>query len=118
MTFDDGILKVCGVTNTAESGDKPKYELTEKARFYFSFDVLGIQRYFTALEAKAELSHVVNIPGWNELDPRDIVVLEDDKQYRLAMVQPMKDDNGLRITKLSLERISECYEFAEDQTNP
>ncbi len=112
MTFDDGILRVCEITNVAENGDLPREGLQETASFYFGYDVLGINRYYTALNAKVNLSHVVNIPGWNEFDPRSIVVMEDGRQYRISMAQPMTDENGLRITKLSLERITN--EFSDE----
>lgn len=99
--------------NTAANGQKPVYTLSERASYHFGFDTLGINRYFTALNAKKQIEAVVNIPDWNEIDSRDVIVLEDGRQYRLAMVQPQLDEDGLRITKLSLERINEEYEFAE-----
>lgn len=111
MTFDDGILKVCSVVNSAANGQKPVYKLSERQSFYFSYDILGINRYFTALNSKMRIDAVVNIPEWHEIDSRDVVVLEDDRQYRLTLIQPQLDIDGLRITKLSLERIDENYEF-------
>lgn len=116
MTFDDGILKVCEVVNSAANGQKPKYTLSERARYYFSYDNLGINRYFTALNAKKQIEAVVNIPEWHEIDSRDVIVLEDGRQFRLAMVQPQFDYDNLRITKLSLERINENYEFTADDS--
>ena len=116
MTYDDGILKVCEIVNTAENGSKPVYSLSETARYYFGFDIVGFNRYYTALSAKVQIAHVVNIPGWDVISPLSVIVLEDGTQYRLSQVQPMLDDSGLRMTKLSLERITENYEFAEDQT--
>ena len=113
MTFDDGIVSIYQLVNTAGNGEKPKYKLALKERFYFGFDTLGITRYYTALQAKVQLSHVINIPGWGEVDPTDIAVLEDGKQYRLPLIQPQLDDDNLRITKLSLERITQEYEFSE-----
>lgn len=111
MTFDDGILTVYSVQNTAENGAKPKYEPVQKEQFYFGFDVLGFSRFYTAKEAHTQLSHVVNIPGWPDLDTNDIVTLESDFYYSLAQIQPMWDDDGLKFTKLSLERITNEYSF-------
>lgn len=106
MTFDDGILKVCEITNTSDNGDMPVHTLVEVARYHFAYDVLGINRYYTALNAKVHLSHVVNISGWNTIDPRSVIVMEDGTKYKLSLVQPMLDNDGLRMTKLSLERIT------------
>ena len=114
MTFDDGILKIYTVQNTAANGNKPVKGLVLKQKFYFGFDVLGYNRYYTALQAKEQIEFVVNIPGWEELDPLDVVVLEDGKPYRMSLIQPMHDDMGLRITKLSLVRISENYDIPSE----
>lgn len=114
MTFDDGIIKIYQLVNVAGDFEKPLYKLRKKESYYFGFDVLGINRYYTALQAKVQLSHVVNIPGWGEVDPTDIAVLEDGEQYRLPFIQPQMDDNNLRMTKLSLERINQRYEYADE----
>lgn len=112
MTFDDGIIILCSVENIAEPGDRPVTGLSEKERFYFSFDTLGINRYYTAMQNNQQIEAVVNIPGWGGVEATDICVLESGKQYRIAMIQAMTDDNGLKITKLSLERLGEEYEYA------
>ena len=112
MTFDDGIVRIYELKNVADNGDKPKYKLSPKESFYFGFDVLGLTRYYTALSAKTELAHVINVPGWGSISPQDIAVMEDGAQYRIPFIQPVLDDNNLRITRLSLERILEDYDFA------
>lgn len=117
MTFDDGILTIYTVENIAENGAKPRKGLVLRNRFFFGFDVLGVNRYYTALEAKIQLSHVVNIPGWGGVSPLDIAVMEDGTQYRVQMIQPQLDENGLRITKLSLERIVQEYDIPTEITD-
>lgn len=104
MTFDDGILTIKSRSNTANNGMMPVYTYVTKASYYFSFDYLGYKRYFEALKAQTQLEHVVNISDWIDVDINDICVLEDDIRYRIAQVQRQWDD-GLKITKLSLERI-------------
>lgn len=111
MTFDDGILSIYKTVNTAEVGMKPKLELELKDRHYFGFDNIGITRYYTALQANQQISSVVNIPDWGDISVLDICVLEDGQQYKIAMRQPTMDEDGLRITKLSLERVDEEYAF-------
>lgn len=110
MTFDDGILTIYETVNAAPPGEKPIMRLEEKERFYFGYDTLGINRYYTALQAQQRIEAVVNVPGWNNIQAEDICGIEDGKQYRVVMVQPMKDENNLKITRLSLERIGESYE--------
>ena len=110
MTFDDGILTIYEGTNSAEPGTKPVPALAEKSKHYFEFDTLGITRYYTALQADQKIAAVVDIPGWHNVRTTDICILEDGGQYTVAMVQPTTDEDGLRIMKLSLERVSQTYE--------
>lgn len=112
MTFDDGILTVYNVTNTAQAGDRPVMGLEEKAKYYFGYDRIGVTRYYLAMQANQEVSLVVNIPGWNDVKNTDIVIIQDPEplQYQVGMAQPELDENGLRIMKLTLERIGQKYE--------
>ena len=69
MTFDDGILEVYRMENTAPPGAMPKETPILKGRM------------------------------------TDIVKLDDGSGFRVLLAQKMKDDNGLQITKLTLERL-------------
>lgn len=109
MTFDDGILTIYSVENIGNPGFKPVAGLMKKESYCFGYDTLGITRYYTALQAKQQIEAVVNVPGWNDITTLDICILENGKQYKIVMVQPAFDEQGLKITKLSLERISEEY---------
>ena len=104
MTFDDGILIVKTRTNTAENGLMASYSYVEKARYFFGFDYVGYNRYYEAMKAQVQIEHVVNVPEWIDIDGADVVELEDGVMYRLAQIQRTWDD-GLKITKLSLERV-------------
>ena len=105
MTFDDGILKVYKTRNVAEKGDMPILEPVLASEHFFCFDVLGYNRYYTALQAHQNVSAVVNIPECHDISSLDLAELEGDTRYRIRLVQPMKDENGLNFTKLTLERV-------------
>lgn len=107
MTFDDGILQVYRTENTAEAGAMPRETETLLSWHYFSYDVLGFSRYYTALQANQSISAVVNIPGWHDISVLDTVTMEDGRRYLVRLCQPMKDDNGLDMTKLTLERVTD-----------
>lgn len=113
MTYDDGIVTICTVTNGANTGDMPQKVLSEKLKSYFSFNTLGIQRYYTALDAKQQIEAVINIPDWQPVQVHDIAVLESGLQYIIQTVQPGWDNNGLKNTKLSLERLGEKYDYED-----
>ena len=112
MTFDDGILTVYSVENTADHGNKPVLGLSAKDRYFYGYATLGIQRYYTALEANQQISAVVCIPGWNDVKNTDVVIMDEqpDIRYEVRLAQPELDDLGLRIMRLTLERMSQTYE--------
>ena len=112
MTFDDGILTVYNVTNTAQAGDRPVMGLEEKAKYYFGYDRIGVTRLYLAKQAAQEVSAVVNIPGWNDVKNMDVVLIPEPLPlyYQVADIQPELDENGLRIMKLTLERTGQKYE--------
>lgn len=109
MTFDDGKLRLYQTVNIAPPGKMPVDGLKIKDEYYYGYDNLGISRYFTALSHNRLIESVINIPDWPPVEYSDIVILENQLQYHIAMIQPTYDDDGLKITKLSLERISENY---------
>lgn len=120
MTFDDGVVGVYTLGNISEKGKMPKQGLTLYEEFAFGYDVLGLNRYYTALEAKQQIEAVINIPEWRRDIVTDTMVaiiadengnLEGMPQYTIRMTQPMLDEDGLRMTKLSLERINEAYDI-------
>lgn len=110
MTFDDGILTIYKTENIANPGNKPVIGLIEKNQAYFGFETIGINRYYTALQAKQQIDTLVHIWQDRGIAANDICILESGKQYRIVMVQHM-DNDGLRITKLSMERLVEEYDM-------
>lgn len=111
MTFDNGILKIYRTVNKAEPGNKPCNVLELKGRHYFGFAELGFTRVYTAMQAKQQVDAVVNVPGWNDIRALDICAMEDGQQYRIGLVQPTHDEDGLQIMKLTLQRLEENYEL-------
>ena len=112
MTFDDGILTVYNVTNTAQAGDRPRWGWRKYVYLFFGYDRIGVTRLYLAKQAAQEVSAVVNIPGWNDVKNTDVVLIPEPQplHYQVADVQPELDENGLRIMKLTLERTGQKYE--------
>lgn len=109
MTLDDGVLKVFSIENIAEKGMKPSYSLKLKSMHYFRFETVGVQRHYTAMRANSKVTELVRIWEDRSITGQDICILEDGKQYRCSFVQHMRDEEGLRMTKITLERIEEEY---------
>lgn len=114
MTFDDGILKIYSVENIAEPGMKPRHGLKFKSEHYFGFETIGIRRHYAAKQANEQITNLVRIWEDRKVSAEDICILEDGKQYRCAFVQHMEDEDGLKITKITLERINEDYVIRQD----
>lgn len=113
MTFDDGILTIYRATNTAQEGKKPVMQLTEQCRYYYHVEVIGVTRYYQALQANAKVDALVSIQGWEaDIQHNDICVLDNadgGEQFKVAVIQKWFDDRGLKVRRLTLERLGENY---------
>ena len=112
MTFDDGILTVYNVKNIAQAGDRPVMGLEEKGKYYFGYSQIGVTRYYKAMQANQDVSALVAVPGWNDIKNTDVIIIQEQKetQYQVGLVQPELDENGLRIMRITLERLGQAYE--------
>ncbi len=117
MTFDDGILNIYGIQNLAQPGDKPRVGLVLKSSHLFGFDTVGYNRYYAALKANEQIDDVVRIWRDRTITNHDICILEDNLQYKISLIQHIKDDDGLDITKLTLTRIDEKYEIIDKENS-
>lgn len=109
MTFDDGILKVYRPENTSDKGNMPNEVLVYKSSFHFSYDKLGIARYYNALKNNQRIESVVNIEFNVCVRVLDIVEMEDGSYFRIEMLQRDKDEDGLLYIKLSLQRLDDEF---------
>lgn len=116
MTFDDGIVKIYSVESSSVKGNKPTATATYKSSFHFGFDDVGIQRYYSAMSNNQLIESVINIDLDRSIRPYDIVQFEDGSLYVIDMVQHPLDEDGLRYTRLSLERAKNEYHFESEES--
>lgn len=111
MTFDDGEIRIYKITNGAASGKKPNPVLSGRPQEHcFSYGELGVTRYYTALKADQIIEDMISIPDWWWFDVNaHVAVKEDGSQFRIRMAQRTTDEEGLQITRLTLERIGDEY---------
>lgn len=114
MTFDDGIVRVYAVENIALAGMKPRHGLKFKSQHYFGFETVGITRYRSAMQTQNQISDLIHIWQDRDITAKDICILEDGRQYKCGLVQHLENEDGLRITKIELERMGEDYVISED----
>lgn len=109
MTYDDGILTLYDATNIAESGNMPVYEHVKRGDYHFQFETVGYQRYYTAMKADRLIEHIVDVPDWITVEPESTVVMEDGERYRIQFAQRTYDDDGLKMTRLTLEKVGDWH---------
>lgn len=113
MTFDDGTVKIYLVKNISKPGDVPSKGLSDPKTFYFAFQNIGITRTYEAIKANQQIDLLIATYLDRDITTNDIAVLEDGKQYIIRTIQPTKDEYGIDIMKIGLERNGETYEIVE-----
>lgn len=109
MKHDDGILTIYQLTNTRTNGLMPSFTKTEVARHFFVYRTVGYGRYFRASGVNMQVDAVCRI--WEDRSIRaDMVVVIDKETYRILQVQHLYDENNIRVTDLSLERVNDLDE--------
>lgn len=110
--FDDGIVEVYNTTNTAENGLKPKPTLSKYDQFAFGYENTGVIRYYEAKKADSQIDETIRIYQDRKIRADQVAVINGE-QFRIEQAQHTNDDDGIRITVLSLSHLNEVYEYAE-----
>lgn len=113
MLLDDGIVRVYELVNVSDPGDKPVYWLGSFSDHAFGYETVGINRYYTAMEAKRQIDELIRIHIDREIFPdthiAEILTDTGGHQFRIVQVQHLKDEDELWCSKLSLERLHNGY---------
>lgn len=110
--MDAGQLSLCTLVNTAAPGTMPKERLHEISRSYFEERVVGFSRYFTARGVNEQADLLVRCWRMPEAQAGMYAVLtmsEYDGQYRVVQAQHLLNDDGLKVTDLTLARMEDFY---------
>lgn len=117
MLLDSGVLFVCTLTNTAAPGSMPVERLTPVGKFWYGERTVGYNRLYAARGADEEVDMLVRVAHTRAARAGMYAVLGNGEQYRISAVQQIVDNgtggNGLRYTDLTLRRLEENYELAE-----
>ena len=101
---DGGIVGIYTLTNTAEPGFKPLEKLEKVAEFFFAFRTGGVTRRYAAKGANAEYDFVIRCLNTVELPTgAEYAVLEDGRQFRIDVAEPLFDEDALDLTLVRLE---------------
>ena len=108
--FDAGLVDIYTIFNTAEAGDIPKEGLIYGSSYWYEERSVGITRFYAALKMDVKIERLIRIWRVNSIDTSQICKI-DEVQYRIVQVQHVKNEDGLEVTDLSLERLGETYDI-------
>lgn len=109
MLFE-GTLKLCELRNTAEPGEMPVEKLVILSYHYYGDRVVGYNRQYAAMGVSQQVDRLVRIWRDESVHVRQYALLDDGKQYRIDMVQHLLDEDGLKVTDLTLFRLDDNFD--------
>lgn len=123
--MNDGLVVLCNLKNLAEAGDMPHEVLVplteddEAMEWSFEERVIGYNRQYVAMGVSERVDMLIRI--WRA--PARIgmyAVLTDYEgqenpegdQYRIDNVQHLLNEDGLKVTDLTLYRLEDLYDIS------
>ena len=87
QSYNDGVVTVYAVTDSAQPGYQPVEQLTEKIKLRYEEQRLGIQRYYNAMQNQIQVERVIRVPRAEQITSQDVAETEDGRRYRIDLVQ-------------------------------
>lgn len=112
--FDAGMVQICTLQNIAEPGEMPKEALSQVSAAMFEERTVGYNRFYASKGVNEQVDLLIRVWRNNTARIGMYAVLtcsENDGQYRILNVQHMLDDDGLKVTDLTLQRMGRMYEI-------
>lgn len=89
--YNDGLVQICSVSDSAEPGYQPVETLTEKVRLRYEERRVGVKRFYDGRQNQSEVQRVIRVPRAGNVTNRDVAVTEDGTRYRIDLVQVVPD---------------------------
>lgn len=115
MLLNDGIVTLCKLTDVSEEGAMPSLKLVPQNRAYYGLKTAGVTRVYLAKEMGNRLDMLIEIPR-QEITAADYYCMINGEQFRILQVQPVLNEDGLKMADLALQRLEEVYNVAADST--
>ena len=114
MTYDTGIVTLCKLKDTNEAaGGMPAMYLIPVEWLFYAERAIGYGRQYAAFGANQQVDLLIRTWRTDAAGIGMYAVTEDKKQYRIDNVQHLLDEDGLKITDLTLRRLDKLYDVAE-----
>jgi len=111
MIYNEGIVYLCQLVNTAAAGDAPAMKLHRVGRYWFAARTIGLNRQYAAKSVNEQVDMLLRIHYAPEARIGMFAQLGNGEQYRITNATPITDDDtGLRATELTLERLEDFYD--------
>lgn len=107
QSFTDGVVRLCEVKNVAPPGKKPVEQLGTREILRFKERTVGIQRFYTALQANVRVERVIRCPCLRSVSTQDIAVVEGN-QYVINLIQ-YPEDLTPPVMDLTLSEVVQVY---------
>lgn len=114
MMLADGTLKLYTLQNMASPGAMPVPKLVLKypKDIFYADRVVGYNRQYAAMGADQFISKLVRI--WEmPVNVGEFAVIGNN-QYRIDIVQYLRDEDGLKVCDLTLSKLEERYDCITD----
>ena len=112
MLFE-GTLRICDLQDTAGPGEMPTEKLVVVSYHYYGDRTIGYGRQYAAMGVQQQVDRLIRIWRDENVTVKQYAILDDGKQYRVDMVQHLLDEDGLKVTDLTLFRLDENFDVAE-----
>lgn len=109
QSFNDGVVTIYSVENSAPPGYRPAESLTRKVALRYAEQRLGINRLYMSRQNQAEIERVLRVPRVESISNQDVAVTETGKQYRIDYAQSVADVWPPSLD-LSLTKVEQEYE--------
>lgn len=107
MMLDDGVVSICRVTEGQRlDGGMPTQSYAEVYRSCFADRTVGYGRIYAASGAGERIDRLIRVEHHMETRSGMIAIIDGEPdQYRVSVVQHLRDESGLYCTDLTLERV-------------
>lgn len=112
MLFE-GTLRLCALQNVADPGEMPTEKLVVVSHHYYGDRTIGYGRQYAAMGVQQQVDRLIRIWRDESVSVKQYALLDDGNQYRVDMVQHLLDEDGLKVTDLTLFRLDENFDVAE-----
>lgn len=112
MLLDSGVIEVCRLENNTEAGNKPREILVPIQKHFYGERIVGYGRQYAAKGVNEQIDMIARV--WQDRGIRIgmYAVVDGADQYRIDNVQHLYDEDGIRVTDLTLSRLEDLYDVS------